>query len=172
MPTNCSLNTGRALQCQTIGGVQEVYLGTWSGGTQFTYDADNVITGITSVNEVYHMEMDIEFSGLEQEMTASRENGTIFYNTNLTLKFLELDKDLRNLLIDLGRSPLFAVIKSNAGHYYFAGVESAGRAESGTASLGVALGDHNGASFVINWKSGNGVYLMEGALLGTAITIG
>jgi hypothetical protein len=74
-------------------------------------------------------------------------------------------------LVELGRAPLIAVVLSNAGDYYLCGVETSGRASAGDASLGVALGDMNGVNLSIAWKSANGVFLMDSALLGTTITI-
>jgi hypothetical protein len=82
-----------------------------------------------------------------------------------------LTADVRQRLVELGRSPLIAVVKSNAGDYYLCGVETAGRATAGNASLGVALGDMNGVDLTISWKSANGVFLMDSALLGTTIVI-
>ena len=84
---------------------------------------------------------------------------------------LQLDCNVRNRMVELGRAPLFAVVKSNAGDYYLLGLESAGRASEGSASLGVLLGDMNGLSQSISWKSANGAFLIDSALLGTTITI-
>jgi hypothetical protein len=171
MAFNCILDQGYVAGCSTSGGVEKVWLGTYDPTATYTFDANNVITGVTTSESVYLMEQDIEYAGIEQPGTISRENGSVYYDTNLSLKFIELDADLRNLLVTIGRAPLFAVVKSNAGSYYYCGVESAGRATESTASLGVALTDLNGASLVINWKSPNGIYLMDEAVLGTDITI-
>jgi len=168
---NCTLDSGYVLGCNTIGGVEKVWIGTYSADTAYTFDVDNVITGVTSANSVYLMEQDIEFAGLNQAGQFARENGTVFYESNLSIKFTELDKDLRNLIIALGRAPLYAVIKANAGQYFLAGLETAGRATEGNADLGVALGDMNGATLTIQWKSQNGVYLIDGALLGVDIPV-
>jgi hypothetical protein len=172
MPINCTLDQGYVLGCNSVGGVEKVWVGTWDADTAYAYDADNVVTGVTSASTVYLMEQDIEFAGLTQAGQFSRENGTVFYESNLSIKFIELDKDLRNLLVALGRAPLYAVVKSNSGQYFICGVETAGRATEGTADLGVALGDHNGATLTIQWKSKNGVYLIDPALIGTSITVG
>jgi hypothetical protein len=74
-------------------------------------------------------------------------------------------------MIELSRAPLFAVIKSNAGDYYFLGLESSGRATAGDASLGTLLGDMNGLTQTITWKSASGAYLINGSLVGTTITV-
>lgn len=171
MALNCILDNGYVLDCNSVGGVEKVWLGTWDGDTTYAFDADNVVTGATSAGTVYNFEQDIEFAGLEQAGQFSRENGTVFYESNLSMKFTNLDKDLRNTLVAIGRAPIYAVVKSNAGEYYILGVESAGRATEGVASLGIALGDMNGATLTIQWKSANGAYLLDSAILGTDIPV-
>jgi hypothetical protein len=172
MPLNCILDAGYVLGCNSVGGVEKVWIGTFDADTAYTFDVDNIVNGATNsgtVSTVYSFEQDIEFAGLEQAGQFSRENGTVFYESNLSMKFTNLDKDLRNTLIALGRAPLYAVIKSNSGAYFILGVETAGRATEGVASLGVALGDMNGATLTIQWKSANGAYLLDETILGTEI---
>lgn len=167
MALDCILDSGYVLDCNSIGGVERVWIGTYSSLTSYTLDIDNVITGATAANTLYSFEQDIEFAGLEQAGNFSRENGTVFYESNLSLKFTNLDKDLRNTLVAIGRAPLYAVVKSNAGLYYLLGLETAGRATEGVASLGVALGDMNGATLTVQWKSAQGAFLLDEAILGS-----
>jgi hypothetical protein len=169
---SCVIDTGYVLGCNTIGGVEKVWIGTYSADQTYTFDVDNIITGVTSGVTIYLMEQDMEFAGLNQTGNFSRENGSVFYESVLSLKFIELSAELRNLVIALGRAPIFAVIKSNAGDYYACGVESAGRATAGVASLGIAQGDLNGATFEITWRTPNGVYLMNQSLIGTSLPVG
>ena len=169
---SCILDSGFTLGCNSIGGIEKVWIGTYSAAATYTFDVDEVVTGATSTNSVYLMEQDIEFAGLEQTGQFSRENGSVFYQSVLSVKFVELDKELRNLVLALGKAPVYAVVKSNAGHYYILGVESAGRATEGVASVGVAQGDLNGATLSFTFSSANGAYLMDEAVLGTDITIG
>lgn len=172
MSLNCTLNTGYVLGCNSIGGVEKVWIGTWDADTTYAYDVDGVVTGVTSASTVYLMESDIEQAGLVQNGVFSRENGTVFYESNLSIKFINLDKDLLNLMKALGRAPLYAIVKANTGEHFILGVETAGRATEGSASLGVALGDMNGANFTIQWKSLNGARSINSSLIGTSITVG
>lgn len=172
MSFNCNLNDGYVLGCSSIGGVELVYIGEWVNGVQVAQDTCGTITGITTTGlTVYQFEQDIEFAGLAQTGQYSRENGTVFYESNLSIKLIGLDCNVRNRMVELGRSPLFAVVKSNAGDWYYLGLESAGRASAGEASVGTALGDMNGLSQTIQWKSANGAYLIDGDLVGTTITV-
>lgn len=172
MSFTCNLTDGYVLGCSSIGGVELVYVGEWVEGVTVQQDACGIITGITTTGlTVYQFEQDIEHAGLTQTGQYSRENGTVFYESNLSMKLIGLDCNVRNRMIELGRAPLFAVVKSNAGDWYYLGLESAGRASAGDASLGTLLGDMNGLNQTIQWKSANGAYLINGSLVGTTITV-
>jgi hypothetical protein len=172
MAFNCNLNDGYVLGCSSIGGVEKVWIGEWVDNVVVAQDSCGIITGITTTGlTVYSFEQDIEHAGLVQTGNYSRENGTVFYESTLSIKLIGLDCNVRNRMVELGRAPLFAVVKSNAGDYYYLGLESSGRASAGEANLGVLLGDQNGLSQSISWKSANGAYLINGALIGTTITV-
>jgi hypothetical protein len=172
MSFTCNLTDGYVLGCSSIGGVELVYIGEWVEGVTVAQDSCGIITGITTTGlTVYQFEQDIEHAGLSQTGQYSRENGTVFYESNLSIKLIGLDCNVRNRMVELGRAPLFAVVKSNAGDWYYLGLESAGRASAGDASVGTALGDMNGLNQTIQWKSANGAYLINGSLVGTTITV-
>ena len=172
MSFTCNLTDGYVLGCSSIGGVEKVWIGEWVDNVVVAQDSCGIITGITTTGlTVYSFEQDIEHAGLAQTGNYSRENGTVFYESILSIKLITLDCNVRNRMVELGRAPLFAVVKSNAGDYYYLGLESSGRASAGDASLGTALGDMNGLNQSISWKSANGAYLINGALIGTTIAV-
>jgi hypothetical protein len=172
--TNCELSNGYVLGCNIIGGVEKVWIGTWADESEYTLGTgsnENLIIGATNAQTLYLFEQDIEFAGLDQTGQYARENGSVHYESTLSVKFIHLTNDLRNTIIALGRAPLYAVVKSNAGEYYLLGKESAGRVTEGVASLGVAMGDMNGSDLTITWKSQDGAYLLDPAILGTDIPV-
>ena len=172
MAFSCNLEDGYVLGCSSIGGVQQVWIGEYVDGVVYAQDSCGIITGITTTGlTVYSFEQELETAGLIQTGAYDRTQGTVFYDTQLTIKMFGLDCNVRNRMIELGRSPLFAIIKSQAGDYYYAGIETSGRASAGEANLGTLLSDMNGVSLTIQWKSGNGVFLINQALLGTTIAI-
>ena len=171
MAFTCNLTDGYILGCSSIGGVEKLWIGEWEDIVGYQQSACGTITGLTSGFTVYEFEQDIEHAGLTQAGNYDRNNGTVFYESTVSLKMIGLDCNVRERLVELGRAPLIAVVKSNAGDYYLCGVETAGRASAGDASLGVALGDMNGVNLSISWKSSNGVFLMAEALFGTKITV-
>jgi hypothetical protein len=172
MSFTCNLTDGYVLGCSSIGGVEKVWIGEWVDNVAIQQDSCGIITGITTTGlTVYSFEQDIEHAGLVQTGNYSRENGTVFYESILSIKLITLDCNVRNRMVELGRAPLFAVVKSNAGDYYYLGLESSGRASAGDANLGVLLGDMNGLNQSISWKSANGAFLIDGGLIGTTITV-
>ena len=172
MAFTCNLNDGYVLGCSSIGGVEKVWIGEYVDNVVYTQSANGTITGITTTGlTVYAFEQDIEHAGLVQAGNYSRENGTVFYESTLSIKLIGLDATVRQRMVELGRAPLFAVVKSNAGDYYYCGIESSGRASAGEANVGTLLGDLNGLSQSIAWKSANGVFLLKASLLGTTIAI-
>ena len=68
---------------------------------------------------------------------------SLFYRLN----YSDWMQKTRNLAVSLGRAPVFAVVKSNAGEHYLLGMESAGRATEGTASLGVFNGRYERSEY-------------------------
>ena len=172
MAFTCNLTDGYVLGCSSLGGVEKVWIGEYVDNVVYAQNTCGVITGITTTGlTVYSFEQDIEHAGLVQTGNYSRENGTVFYESTLSIKLIGLDCEVRKRMVELGRAPLFAVIKSNSGDYYYCGLESSGRASAGEANVGTLLGDMNGLSQSISWKSANGVFLMTGTLVGTTITV-
>lgn len=170
----CILDDGYNLGCNTTGGVKNVYLGTYD--KEVTYDdftdTDGIITLLVdnpNAVECWDFQQDLEFAGLEQTGTFSRENGTVFYESVLSMKFIHLDATLKNLISALGKAPIFAVIESNAGEYFLLGTESPGRATEGASSLGVAMGDMNGATLSFTFKSENPAPLTVAGILNTGV---
>ena len=47
MAFNCILDSGYVLDCNSVGGVEKVWLGTWDGDTTYTFDADSGVAGAT-----------------------------------------------------------------------------------------------------------------------------
>lgn len=162
---DCIINSGiYELPCAQIGGINEVYIGTFDKDTKYTLDVDNVITAVLAgTPTLYAFVQDSETAGLVQTPQFNRENLAMSMQSVLNIKSYGLDKDKRNQFLILAKAPVFALIKSNAGLWYLAGLENAGRATEGLAQLGMALLDHNGFTLSFTWNSQNGVFLVSDA---------
>lgn len=169
---SCTLTNGFNLGCNVVGGIKSVYIGTFDGEVTYTRDADDIITVLDSnPNSVscYKFEQDEEFAGLVGTGQFSRENGTVFYENVLSVKFIHLDANNRNLVKALGKAPIFAVVESNEGEFYLLGSASPGRATEGESGTGVAYGDMNGSTLSFTFKEKDPVTLCEGTILNTGV---
>lgn len=171
---SCIIDNGFNLGCSVVGGIEEVYIGNFDGEVTYddTTDPDGIITALVdNPNDVscYKFEQDIEFAGLTQTSQVSRENGTVFLESTLSMKMIGLDAKTRNLINLLMKAAVFIVVKSNEGTYYVLGVESPGRLSEGESSLGTAFGDMNGATLSFLFKSKNGAYVMDSTVLNTGV---
>jgi hypothetical protein len=172
MSINCIIDDGYALGCASVGGVDRVWIGNWTSDMSYTFDATDVITGVTSASTVYVFEQDIEYAGVNQNGVFNRANGTVHQESVLSIKMTDLTAELRNTALALAKAPVYAIVRANTGRYFTLGVESAGRATESALTLGVAMEDMNGASLSFTFKSQNGIYLIDGALIGTSIAVG
>lgn len=171
MANECELSNGWELVCTSIGGIEKVYLSTYTDDSTYTLGTSSEVTGATNAGTYYAFNQDTGFSSLNQTMNASLENGTVYYDSVLSLKFVGLNSELRNTFLALAKAPLVAIIKSNAGEHYILGVQNAGRASAGSLSLGQNLGDHNGGTVELTWSSQDGAFLLDESIIGTDIII-
>ncbi len=168
---SCIINNGHVLTCSSIGGVEKVWIGTYSASATYQRDASDVITGVTSASTVYLFQQDMESAGLTQPGVYS-DNGTVHYVSSLTMKFVDLTSTLRNTILALGKAPIVAFVKANSGVVFALGTQSAGRAKQGEISVGVKMDDLNGATVTIEFKSQSGASVINESLIGTSITVG
>ncbi len=172
MAQNCLITSGWDLTCSSVGGVEKLWIGTFSEDALYTVDANDVITGTTSASTVYLFSQDMEFAGFNQEFQFAPDNGTVYAQTTLSAKFIGLNYQLRNTILALAKAPLVAIVKTNSGEYFLLGKENAGRSSAGVLSAGIAFGDLNGATLEVMFKSKSGAFLIEESLIGTSITVG
>jgi len=168
---SCLISTGRALSCFLEGGVAKVWLANYSDTATFAQSPTGLVTGATSANTAYYFAQDTEYAGVTFAGVHEQGNGAISKDVVLALKFIELDADLLTTLTALSKASLTAYVLSNSGTYYVIGANRPARVTASTGGLGTALSDMNGATLEITCKSANGIYVMNGALLGTSITV-
>ena len=155
----CNISAGRVLGCNTIAGVEKIWLANYDSDTTATLTGKLITAFSNAPADFYLFEQDVEFGGLNQ--TGVYSNNSVSFESSVAMKFIDLDAELIQLVDEVSKGKIVALIKSNSGKYFFAGLEFPGRASAGDLSLGVALGDMNGANLTIMFKSKNGVYEVE-----------
>lgn len=151
---SCLLNNGYEKGCRdNIGGVLKVYIGNFDEDQTYTMDSEtDEITGITSSVDYYTFEQEMETSSFTQEGQYSTENGTVFFDQQLSLVFHKNDTELRNLLIVLSQGNLSVIVVDQRNNKWLMGLQNGVRAISGTQNSGQAFGDMNGVNITLQGK--------------------
>jgi len=141
----CSITiTGRAFPCKdAIGGVKRIWVkefnpADWGAVTSGAIaDAEAAIT-------LYGFEVAKNSSYLTETITASVENGTIFYSQEISVTFPKLTAADQAKLYDLAKSRLCVVVQDNNDNYWICGLRRGVEITGGTHQTGTATGDLNG----------------------------
>ena len=170
----CLLTKGRALPCKSgVGGLKSVYFVDYGTLGAITITS-NEITAIAGTPTV--MKFDIKGnSTLETAVNSSRENGTTFYESTLTLNFTFLEKETQAEIQLLAVSRPHIWVEDYNGNYFLVGKEHGAELTSGTFSSGAAMADLSGYSltFVAQEKAAPDFTVstvVTGATQGTQIT--
>ena len=144
---SCILNEGWLLGCRdNTGGVQEIYIKSFSSTASYTYDIDGQI-GTSSVPETfYKFEQTSEAAEFTQEGQHSIENGTNFYNQNVNMVFHKYQASLRDLIYVLAQKEVLIIVKDQNGNYFMIGEQNGANLIASTANVGKAYGDMNGST--------------------------
>ena len=152
-----SLTKGRSLDCSRVsGGVKYIYFGVYD---QFTAPIDG--TGIVVTNsEITDIEMGSNIlyrytvprgsTTINEQITGSTENGTLFYTPTVSMILNRLTKEDQNEIKLLGQTQVVCFAQLNAtlanGHDVIVGmgVTNAMSLNAGTADSGAGFGDRNG----------------------------
>ena len=130
----CNLTTGRTVPCKdSVGGIQAVYFADFGTMGALTVTAGEVTAFAGSPD---FFEFDVKGnSSLEQTITASRENGTAFYEQTLNLTLTKLDKATQEELILIVKARPHIVIKDYNGNYLMVGASHGADCSGGLSLL-------------------------------------
>ena len=142
-----SLSIGRALPCtSSVGGIKAIYA-TPFGNLGLLTIVSGEITGIGNDGAVDLYKYDLEGSnGLEQAVTASTENGSVYYEQTLTMTLKKLDLASQQELIDLIKSRIQVFVEDQNGNFFLMGATNGVVSSGGSITTGQAYGDLSGFS--------------------------
>jgi len=142
-----SLSIGRALPCtSSVGGIKAIYVAPFNSLGALTIVSGQV-TAIGNDGSVDLYKYDLESSnGLEQAVTASAENGSVYYEQTLTMTLKKLDLLSQQELIDLIKSRTQIFVEDYNGNYFLMGATNGVQSSGGSITTGQAYGDLSGFS--------------------------
>lgn len=151
---SCALTQNYTLDCKdSLGGLTEVYFIEEANVTSYTA-ASGVITALTKAagKKFYKYELVKGTSSFVENVNASVENGTIFYQQELTLVLNKLQVNTRNEILLLSKNVLGVVVKDNNGLYWYLGLTRGMDVTAGSGQSGTAEGDRSGYTLTFTGK--------------------
>ena len=164
----CLLTQGYTLGCRdSIGGIQEAYIGNFHSNATYTLNAVNDIIAFTGATVSYFtFEQEIETGSFNQTGAYSTENGTVFFDQQLSLMFHKNDSNLRNQLLVLSQANMSVIVKDQRGEYWLLGYQNGVRAINGAMNTGKAYGDMNGVTITLQGKEPTPAYRISATASG------
>lgn len=161
----CDLTKGRALPCRdVVGGIRAVYFVDFGDFTSVTLTADEV-TDIAGTFNAYRYELK-GASSVTQNVNASRENGTVFWEQTVSLTLPSLSKEDNNELKLLAYGRPYIVVEDYNGNAYLIGRENGADVTGGTIVSGAAMGDLSGYTLEFSAMERTPANFIAGAVQG------
>ena len=179
--STCDITSGFTLGCRdNTGGIANLYI--LSGSIDTVADAsEGLISGITGSGEFFQYELFRQTSDFSEAISATPENGTVFYEQSVNAVFFKLQSSTRNQVRVLAKNPdLKIIVETNngsedgVGKYWLLGEENGVQLLSGTGATGTAFGDLNGYSLTFTGQEPEPASEISGSLAGalSGITLG
>lgn len=169
----CLLSTGYTLGCRdSIGGIQEVWIGNFQNGATYTLDANDRITGFAGATVSYfRFEQEMETGQFNQTGAYSTENGTVFFTQEAMLTFHKNDAALRNQLLVLSQANMSVIVRDQRGELWLMGYQNGVRTTAGSMNAGKAFGDLNGVTLTLQAKEPEPAYYISSTASGLPVSI-
>lgn len=142
----CNLTQNMIIDCRdSVGGLKEVLFIEYDNVTAIT-EASGVVTTITvaSGKQFRRWQLPKEAGFFTETLNSNVQNGTLFYQQELTIVANKMNANSRNELMLLAQNRLLSIGLDNNGKYWLLGKERALDATGGEGGTGTATGDRNG----------------------------
>ena len=149
----CNLTRGRKEPCKdVVGGIKNVYFVDF-GSLGTVTETDDEIANMTgdSSNNLTAFKYEVKGnSSFESNITASRENGTTFFEQTLNLTLHKLSKEDNKELKLLAFGRPHVVVEDYNGNCMLMGLEHGADVSGGTIVTGAAMGDLSGYTLTLS----------------------
>ena len=146
---SCDVTAGRLINCRDIqGGIQAVYIINFGDMGAVTVTGDEV-TDMSGTFQAFRFDVRGAGNSLEQAITASSDNGTVFFEQTLSLSLPKLSKEdmVQFKLLSFGRP--HCVIVDNNGNALLAGKEFGLTVSGGSITTSDTMGGMSGTTLTL-----------------------
>jgi hypothetical protein len=167
----CNITSGITLDCRdNQGGIEYIYIANGTGNaTGLTVSGGTVSNwpGITNSNAWFRFEVPKQTSSITETITTSEENGTVFYDQQVSVSFTKMEREKRNQIELLARNRKLAVVVKDAnGTFWSIGLTRGAHLLSGSSLSGAAYGDRNGYDLVFQGLEPDPMYVVAPTIVG------
>ena len=152
------------------GGIEKIFIA--NGPVQSITESAGTITAITvggaalTPSDFFVFETPRQTSSLTETTTVSQENGTLFFDQQLTMVFNRLEASKRDQLLLMAQSTSMVIVaKDGNGKYWSVGVEKGAFMVSGSATSGVAYGDRSGYEIVLGGLEASPIFEVSSTIV-------
>lgn len=142
---SCSLTSGIALSdCNTtVGGIKKVWVANYLDlvNSSNSTIASGAITASTDTLNFYEIEQHPEMAELNVRIQSSPENGTTFYDQELSIVVRDLDSTTQVVVEDITKASTTILVELNDGNYLLLGAENGCDGSGGQLVTGRGFGD-------------------------------
>lgn len=141
----CALTQGYAAGCRdSNGGIKKFYIAEWTSAWAYTLSGGTIATSVSGAPTFRAYEQEIESGMFEESIQTNRQNGTLFYDQDITMILLKMQASLRNEIYLVAQNKLFIIARDENDKYWIVGRQRGAMLEPSKAGTGTARGDRNG----------------------------
>jgi hypothetical protein len=159
---SCALTAGYSLACKdSVGGLKKVYIDNFE---DVDYGAVSNGSISTATGGFFEFELPMNTAQFTETVTSSVENGTTFYQTELSIVLPKLTAELRNQLKLLAQAKLAVIATDRNGAQWVMGLENGVYLTTGTSATGTAMGDLNGMTLTFTSMEKDPIVVFTGTV--------
>jgi hypothetical protein len=169
--SSCLVSSSICKSCRdNVGGIKAAYIVAGCvTGTTVNGDGEILTVGATG-GTVYTFQVEKNTSNFIETITPSLENGTVFYQQDLTLVFFKLSQAKRNQIRLLAQNTdLKVFVETNDGSIFYLGEDFGMFLSAGTGESGTTFGDRNGYSITLQGLEKDPARELAGSLQSTLV---
>ena len=141
----CALTQGFILDCkESVGGIKSVRFVEFDNVASIAYAAGVATLTMVASKKFWKYAQVRETSSFTETITANVQNGTIFYQQEVTVIINKLAAATRNEILLLAKNRLMAIVEDMNGSFWLLGAKNGLDITGGNSATGTASGDRNG----------------------------
>jgi len=161
----CLITSGRKIPCKSaVGGIKNIFFADFGTLGDATIVAGE-ITAFAGTPDWFQFDIKNSATTLETAITSSRENGTTFYDTTVSMTLTFQDKATQEQLKLLAVARPHVCVEDYNGNYFVVGLLNGGDVNGGTIATGGAMGDLTGYTLTVNAQETAPPYFVTPAVI-------